>query len=60
MAILGITYQSLYHERYKWLETCFYVVVGVFPAVAIIDMVSEERSKQNENQCILDRTLWYI
>jgi monocyte-to-macrophage differentiation protein len=38
MAILGITYQSLYHERYKWLETCFYVIVGVFPALVIIDM----------------------
>jgi monocyte-to-macrophage differentiation protein len=40
MAILGITYQILYHERYKWLETCFYVIVGVFPAIVIIDMVS--------------------
>jgi monocyte-to-macrophage differentiation protein len=39
MAILGITYQTLYHERYKWLETCFYVIVGVFPALVIIDMV---------------------
>jgi monocyte-to-macrophage differentiation protein len=40
MAILGITYQILYHERYKWLETCFYVIVGVFPAIVIIDMVN--------------------
>lgn len=39
MAALGITYQSIYHERYKLLETCFYVIVGVFPAIVIIDMV---------------------
>jgi len=40
MAILGITYQILYHERYKWLETCFYVIVVVFPAIVIIDIVN--------------------
>lgn len=39
MAALGITYQIIYHERHKWLETCFYVIVGVFPAIVIIDMV---------------------
>ncbi|CAF0822388.1 unnamed protein product [Adineta steineri] len=38
MSILGITYQTIYHERYKLLETCFYVIVGVFPAIVIIDM----------------------
>jgi len=38
MAILGITYQTVFHERYKWLETCFYVIVGVFPGIVIIDM----------------------
>jgi channel protein (hemolysin III family) len=39
MAILGIIYQTLYHERYKILEICCYVVVGVFPALVVIDMV---------------------
>ena len=39
MALLGITYQILYHERYKLLETCCYIVVGFFPAIVIIDMV---------------------
>ncbi|CAF3427601.1 unnamed protein product [Rotaria sp. Silwood2] len=39
MAVLGITYQTIYHERYKWLETCIYVIVGVFPGIVIlIDM----------------------
>jgi monocyte-to-macrophage differentiation protein len=39
MALLGIAYQILYHERYKFLETCIYIVVGLFPAIVIIDMV---------------------
>jgi channel protein (hemolysin III family) len=39
MALLGITYQILYHERYKLLETCIYIVVGLFPAIVSIDMV---------------------
>jgi len=39
MALLGITYQILYHERYKLLETCIYIVVGLFPAIVIIDMI---------------------
>lgn len=39
MALLGITYQILYHERYKFLETCIYIVVGLFPAIVILDMV---------------------
>ncbi|CAF1064268.1 unnamed protein product [Rotaria magnacalcarata] len=38
MGMLGITYQILYHEKYKWLETCFYVIVGVLPAIVVIDM----------------------
>ncbi|CAF2425690.1 unnamed protein product [Rotaria sp. Silwood2] len=38
MAILGITYQILYHEKHRWFATCCYVVVGVFPAIVIIDM----------------------
>ncbi|CAF0762055.1 unnamed protein product [Didymodactylos carnosus] len=38
MAVLGILYQMVYHERYKWLETCFYVSVGVLPAVVIMDI----------------------
>jgi channel protein (hemolysin III family) len=44
MAILGIIYQSLYHERHKWLEIFFYLIVGVFPAIVIIDMVCRHNS----------------
>ena len=39
MAFLGIAYQLLYHEMYKLLEVCFYITVGLFPAIVIIDMV---------------------
>jgi len=39
MALLGITYQIVYHEKYKLLETFIYIVVGLFPAIVIIDMV---------------------
>lgn len=39
MSFLGITYQLLYHEKYKLLEVCFYITVGLFPAIVIIDMV---------------------
>ena len=45
MAFLGITYQILYHERYKLLETCIYITVGVFPAIVILDMVRKEIDK---------------
>ena len=41
MAFLGITYQIVYHERYKLLETCCYVAVALLPAIVIIDMVGD-------------------
>lgn len=50
MALLGITYQTLYHEKYKWLETCFYVVVGVFPGLVIFDMVHIKNSSYLRNK----------
>ncbi|XP_049544993.1 monocyte to macrophage differentiation factor [Anopheles darlingi] len=36
MAVLGIIYQQMYHERYKCLETFFYVVIGVGPSLVIV------------------------
>ncbi|XP_035907833.1 monocyte to macrophage differentiation factor isoform X2 [Anopheles stephensi] len=36
MAVLGIVYQQMYHERYKCLETFFYVVIGLGPSVVIV------------------------
>lgn len=36
MAVLGIIYQQVFHERYKCLETFFYTVIGVVPSLVII------------------------
>uniref|UniRef100_A0A182JFW7 Monocyte to macrophage differentiation factor 2 n=1 Tax=Anopheles atroparvus TaxID=41427 RepID=A0A182JFW7_ANOAO len=36
MAVLGIIYQQMYHERYKCLETFFYVVIGLGPSLVIV------------------------
>ncbi|GAB1869941.1 Monocyte to macrophage differentiation factor 2 [Camponotus japonicus] len=38
MAILGILYQQIFHEKYKMLETIFYVVMGIGPSVAILNV----------------------
>lgn len=40
MAIMGILYQQIFHEKYKMLETIFYVVMGIGPSVAILNVVS--------------------
>lgn len=36
MAVLGIIYQQMFHERYKCLETFFYTVIGVVPSLVIV------------------------
>ncbi|XP_005094476.1 monocyte to macrophage differentiation factor [Aplysia californica] len=38
MAILGVTYAYVYHEKYKWLEIVFYLAIGFCPAICIVDM----------------------
>lgn len=40
MAMLGILYQQVFHERYKMLETLFYLLMGIGPSIAIINIVS--------------------
>lgn len=37
-AILGIIYQYVFHEKYKWLEIVFYLVTGVAPSVVILEL----------------------
>ena len=54
MAFLGITYQILYHERYKLLETCIYIVVGLFPALVIVDMVQDDYTSEWNSFFYLD------
>jgi monocyte-to-macrophage differentiation protein len=38
LAILGIAYQQTFHEKYKWLETTFYVTIALFPSIVIFEM----------------------
>uniref|UniRef100_A0A1L8EDL9 Putative macrophage maturation-associated protein n=1 Tax=Haematobia irritans TaxID=7368 RepID=A0A1L8EDL9_HAEIR len=35
LAAIGITYQQIFHERFKCLETCFYILMGLGPALAV-------------------------
>ncbi len=35
-ALMGIVYQQLFHEKYKWLETLIYVCVGALPCITIV------------------------
>lgn len=39
LAFIGILYQQIFHEKYKWLETTFYVVIGLVPSLAVLEMV---------------------
>nr|CAG4644384.1 EOG090X0FVK [Lepidurus arcticus] len=36
MAALGILYQQLFHEKYKWLETFLYIAIGILPALPFV------------------------
>ncbi|CAL4133550.1 unnamed protein product, partial [Meganyctiphanes norvegica] len=38
LAVIGIIYQQIFHERYKLLETCLYLTIGILPSLAVIDM----------------------
>lgn len=33
LATLGILYQQIFHEKYKWLETTFYLIIGILPGL---------------------------
>ena len=45
LACLGIIYQQLFHEKYKWLETTIYLTVALAPAIAVYEMVKFWNSK---------------
>lgn len=38
LATLGIIYQQIFHERYKWLETTIYMTVALAPSLAVFEM----------------------
>ena len=43
-ALLGIIYQQLFHERFKLLETTFYILIGVLPSLVVYEMVSKDEN----------------
>nr|CAG4638800.1 EOG090X0FVK [Cyclestheria hislopi] len=38
LAAMGILYQQIFHEKYKWLETVFYVAVGLLPSLPFVHL----------------------
>ncbi len=38
LAMAGIIYQQVFHERYKTLETLFYLFIALAPAYAVFEM----------------------
>lgn len=48
LAVLGILYQQLFHERFKMLETVFYLIIGILPSLAVMDMFEEDASGLEE------------
>ena len=39
LAAMGILYQHIFHEKYKWLETLFYIAIGLIPALPFLHKV---------------------
>ncbi|XP_059479369.1 monocyte to macrophage differentiation factor 2-like [Neocloeon triangulifer] len=37
-ASVGILYQQIFHERFKWLETTFYLIMGIAPGLAFLSI----------------------
>ena len=40
LAAMGILYQQIFHEKYKWLETFIYVLIGLLPSLPFVHSVS--------------------
>ena len=39
MAMAGLVYQQLFHERYKLIDTLVYVLIALTPSLAVLEMV---------------------
>ena len=39
LAAVGILYQQIFHEKYKWLETVIYIVIALIPALPFLNKV---------------------
>lgn len=42
LAFMGITYQQIFHEKYKMLETIFYLIMGIGPICPVLSEVRNE------------------
>jgi len=40
-ASMGIMYQQIFHEKFKSLETIFYIIIGVLPSLVVYEMVDD-------------------
>nr|CAG4648950.1 EOG090X0FVK [Polyphemus pediculus] len=36
LAAMGILYQQIFHEKYKWLETVIYVLISLLPSLPFV------------------------
>ena len=52
-ASLGIIYQQLFHERFKLLETTFYILIGVLPSLVVYEMVSKDENTKFKVKSLL-------
>ena len=50
LAAMGILYQQIFHEKYKWLETFFYVLVSLVPSIPFLHQVSQFKMNRKINQ----------
>ncbi|KAL1130823.1 hypothetical protein AAG570_012064 [Ranatra chinensis] len=57
MAGLGIIYQQIFHEKYKSLETFFYLLVGLGPSIIVL---RNETAGAGESQLKLGGALYVL
>ncbi|XP_063170995.1 monocyte to macrophage differentiation factor 2 isoform X1 [Candoia aspera] len=58
MASVGTVYVFFFHERYKLVELLCYLVMGFFPAVVILSMVSDPMEVQSGTMSIEVSPSW--
>ena len=59
-ALLGIIYQQLFHERFKLLETTFYILIGVLPSLVVYEMVSKDENTNFKVKSLLKTCLYLL
>ncbi|KAL1497867.1 hypothetical protein ABEB36_008754 [Hypothenemus hampei] len=49
MALMGIIYQQIFHEKYKRLEILFYLIMGICPVLPILSEIYQYKTRSSEN-----------